>query len=477
MMLSVLKNPVTLAKSGNSVGKTHAAASIAIWFYKCFPGSQVYTAAAPPEKNLKTLLWGEINSIVLEQIDIFERDRLSVMHIERGPKSFITGVTIPTVGSDQVKEAKFAGKHAPFLLFIIDESDAVPAEVFQGIESCMSGGFSRLLALYNPRDATGPIYRKEKENTGTIVELSAFNHPNVLTGEDIIPGAVTRDVTVRRISQWARPLAENEEPGKDSFELPECLIGAQTLDQKGHMLEPLVKGIYIVEEPALNYMVLGKYPSASSHQLIREEWVDAAFERYRFYIAKYGDSPPKDVKCSLGFDVAEFGEDENIIAVRYGNMIKDLIFWKGIDTIKSGERGIEIYKSRNAKICNVDATGIGAGIAPHMKTKGCNAVAIKVASSPTKASEQGEFEMLRDQMWWAYREWLKTCDTAMIRPDKKLKEDSLVPRYEFTRNGKIKIWDKDKIKKELRRSPDRADGVCLLFAPERTLPGFASRSV
>ena len=32
-------------------------------WYKAFPNSQVYTAAAPPESNLRKLLWGETGSI------------------------------------------------------------------------------------------------------------------------------------------------------------------------------------------------------------------------------------------------------------------------------------------------------------------------------------------------------------------------------------------------------------------------------
>ncbi len=60
MMESVRDNPITVAKSSNATGKTHGAARVAVWWYKTFPDSQVYTAAAPPESNLKKLLWGEI---------------------------------------------------------------------------------------------------------------------------------------------------------------------------------------------------------------------------------------------------------------------------------------------------------------------------------------------------------------------------------------------------------------------------------
>ncbi len=49
---------VVVAMSANGVGKTWAAARAALWFYKTHSGAQVWTAAAPPETNLRRLLWG-----------------------------------------------------------------------------------------------------------------------------------------------------------------------------------------------------------------------------------------------------------------------------------------------------------------------------------------------------------------------------------------------------------------------------------
>src|SRR3972149_2501157 len=95
LMNSVRDNPVTIARSSNGVGKTHGAARMAVWFYKCFPDSQVYTAAAPPEENLKRLLWGEIGSIAQKNVDLFAGDTVGNLSITRSKKEFIVGVTIP----------------------------------------------------------------------------------------------------------------------------------------------------------------------------------------------------------------------------------------------------------------------------------------------------------------------------------------------------------------------------------------------
>ena len=228
MMESVRDNPVTVAKSANATGKTHGAARVAAWFIKCFPDAQVYTAAAPPEDNLRRLLWGEIGSLVNKFPDVFSEFKQNVLHLERGPRSFLTGVTIPTSGDTAIRQAKFSGKHAPHLLFILDEGDAIPDEVYKGIESCMSGGHFRLLVMFNPRAEAGPVYRMERDGLAHVVSLSAFHHPNVIEGRLVIPGgAVDRETTVRRINQWCRRL-NDKEPRETSecFELPSFLAGA-----------------------------------------------------------------------------------------------------------------------------------------------------------------------------------------------------------------------------------------------------------
>jgi hypothetical protein len=175
MMESVRDNIITLARSANAVGKTHGAARVAIWFYKCFGNCQVYTAAAPPESNLRNLLWGEIGSIIERHPDLFKRDEVKNLHVSRSAQSFLTGVTIPTSGSEAQREAKFSGKHSPNLLFVVDEGDAVPDEVFRGIESCMSGGHARLLIMLNPRAEAGEAYRMSRDRKAKVVSLSAFN--------------------------------------------------------------------------------------------------------------------------------------------------------------------------------------------------------------------------------------------------------------------------------------------------------------
>lgn len=465
LMESVRDNVVTIARSANATGKTHGAARVAVWFYKTHPDCQVYTAAAPPEDNLKRLLWGEIGSLVHKNNSLFKSDVIKDLHIQRNPLEFITGVTIPSSGTSAQKVAKFSGKHAPHLLFILDEGDAIPDAVYEGIESCMSGGtIVRLLIMFNPRSEAGEVWRMEAKGRANVVELSAFNHPNVLTGKNLIPGAVTRETTVSRINDWCRKLTKGEKADEHTFTLPEFLIGSTATMKTGGIYPPLEAGDYKITTPAFSYMVLGKYPSQGANQLISKEWISNARARWDVYTAKFGDKPPAGSSCIMGLDAAEEGVDENIASFRWGGYVEPFVSWSGVDMYETGDKGASEYKKRNAVKCGVDGTGVGAGVAPHMRRKSCNAHSIKVASSPTHKTEMGEFRILRDQLWWAVRDWLKNDPGAMLPPDDMLIEELMCPTYKV--NGKyIEVMKKDDMKLVLKRSPDRADGLCLTFAP------------
>lgn len=469
VMESVRDNPVTVARSGNSIGKTHGAARISTWFFLKYADSQVYTTAAPPEDNLKRLLWGEIDKIALDHPGIFRGCRLTNLNIGRGPRSFITGVRIPTSGTAAQREAKFSGKHAPHLLFIVDEGDAVPDEVYKGIESCMSGGYTRLLIMFNPRAERGAVYRMERDHQAYVINLSAIRHPNVITGEIKIPGAVDREKTVRRINEWTRPLVADERPDNESFRVPAGLVGsvARSLDGQTEYL-PLKPGWRKVSNPAFFYMVLGVYPAQSEFQLISKAWIEAARARWDAYVAQHGETLP-DVRPIMGQDVAEFGQDWNMTCFRYGGFVPRFRhFWNGLDPDATGTRAAELYYTNNAEKCNVDATGVGSSVAPKMSRTRyrCRAYSIKVASSPTIQIEEGEFYELRDQLWWLCREWLRGPE-AMLPPDEGLVEELLTPTYGYAK-GRIKVMSKDEMRDLLKRSPDKADALNLTFAPEPT---------
>lgn len=476
LMESVRDYEVTIAISANGVGKTFIAGKIALWFYCTRKNVEVYTAAAPPEDNLKRLLWGEIGESIEVQPEIVKDSKATSLHIERSPKEFITGVTIPTSGDAKTREAKFSGKHQQHLMFIFDEGDAIPDEVYAGRESCTSGGEFRTLIMFNPRQPKGEAYRMIRDGRAHVVELSAFRHPNVITGENIIPGAVDRNTTVRRVSQMCRPLQlEESTEGYSVFELPDFLVGATAIDQKGHELEPLRAGAYKVMIPAFSHMVLGEYPAQAEDQLISQEWIYAARARWDLYVARYGENIPDGVRGVAGLDPGEFGADPTVLIEKYAGWVPMPIQWSGVDIIVTSENARKNITGKPIRCTNVDGNGVGAGVAPDMMRHNFTAQAIKTQESPEELTpaeqELGEFKIQRDFLAWQVREWLRCDPGAMLPPDEELIEELRIPTYKI--DGKyIRVMQKDVIKEQLKRSPNKFDALCLCFAKPLEIEGI-----
>lgn len=472
MMRSVSDHVNTSARSANAVGKTYGAADTVIWFILTFHDAQVYTFAAPPESNLRDLLWGEINRVVAEQPQLFTEFSITTMRIMRNSKSFVRGVTIPVSGDAKLVEGRFSGKHAPHMLFVGDEADGIPEPVFKGVESCMSGGHCRLLMTFNPRQEAGTPYRMEKQKEANVVHLSAFHHPNVVTGDDIFPGAVTRETTCRRINMWTRSLLPGESQSTDCFQVPDFLVGYEAKSHGGQLYPPIPSGWRIVIVPQFSYMVLGLYPAIAEGQLISRAWIDAARARYDAYVAVHGDVQPAGTKAIMGQDVAEMGKDLNCSVFRYGGFVKLPIIWGEVDPIVTGDKAAGLYKSRGAWKCQVDGTGVGAGVAPYMRRKGCpNSHRIMFGSSPKEDDipesykEMGTFRYMRDLAWWACREWLRTDPGAMLPPDEMLLDELITPTYVVTQ-FRIAVMDADTMREKLGRSADRASALILTFCPD-----------
>lgn len=320
----------------------------------------------------------------------------------------------------------------------------------------MSGGIIvRLLILFNPRNKGGVPYRMERDHEAHIISLTAFNHVNVITGENIMPGAVDRETTVQRINKWSEPLKNEDKVGEDAkFTLPDFLVGTTAETPViGTFYPPLPAGVRKITHPSLSYMTLARYPAQGVNQLISTEWIDSARSRWDAYVSMFGEKGPDGVKPTMGIDCAGKGLDSNVAYFRYGGFVTRPKRWQGVDMMVTGEKSSQYYHAYNAQEVFIDANGLGYGVAPHMRRLGCNAHGIMVQSSPTVQSEIGLFRIIRDQLLWLVREWLRTDPGAMLPPVEPLLEELGIPTYEIV-NGKVCVMTTDEMKENIGRSPD-----------------------
>ncbi len=476
---------IVQVKSATGVGKTFVLGVLAIWVYKCFEKAQVFTAAAPPESNLRTLLWGEIYTLANDHDQLFIDDKIKAsLLIYRRPKEFIRGVSIPKDASEEDIETKWSGKHAPVLVFIFDEGDAIPDAVYRGADGCMSGGtFVRQIVCYNPKKKQGMAYQRERAHRAKVIAMSALDHPNVLTGNDVIPGAVTRNKTVLRIMEWTEPMPIDKEVDSTCWKVPAFLVGKRATREDGDETEPLRPGWRVIIDSQFYYKVMGEYPAGGMDRLIADEWIDIAVSKWEQMKAANGGKilPPRGIRPIMGLDVSAGGPDFHSAGFRYGIWWDVPIVWKDDDPSLAAERAAEYYAQRNAEIVKIDGTGVGAGSAGVMSRKSkdlntyINAVSIMVGEKARGLSDEADkasFVWVRDQAYWAIRVAFRDGEVA-LPPDshneacRRLHEALRFITYDRDNKGNIKIVDKRVMRAKLGFSPDELECYVMTYAPEK----------
>lgn len=457
---SVRDNRYTAVKSANSVGKTWVAARIVLWWLNCFSGGascKIITTAAPPERQIKELLWGEIRTAwrkAKERGVNLVGKTPGVMALRVNENSWAQGFTIPSSGTSEERITRFQGHHAEHLLFILDEAYGIPREIFEAMDSCLAGGHNHALLLSNPMLAFGDFYNAFTDEKYHTITVSAFDHPNVVSGKNKIPGSVTREVTEDRIKKWSRPLQADEVPDASCFEVPQYFGGS------------LGGQIRKVTFPMLDVKTLARFPTQSEKALFNATWIEAA--RKRWYEKEPIESPGR-----LSADVAEYGVDANCVFIRRENgWVSRPIRWNGIDPIKTGGRITSICREHGIDEAYIDAIGVGAGVPAHLIANGIkNTFGVKVSEAANSKSAEGQqFALLRDQLYWALREWLRTDPNATLPPDGQLLQELSVMTYDIDFRGKIVVMRKegdDGIKKIISRSPDSMEALMLSFYTEK----------
>lgn len=173
-----------------------------------------------------------------------------------------------------------------------------------------------------------------------------------------------------------------------------------------------------------------------------------------------------DAERQAGIDVARFGRDKTIYAFRHGGKVFPMESVQSLDTMSVvGWAGNHIMRDKPV-IANVDIIGIGSGVYDRLKELNYQVGPINVGESPTTDEAKAKFHNQRAEMYWNLREWFKPdngVSKLSIPHDNELKRELQEIRYKYSSERKIRIEDKEEMKKRLGRSPDRADALALAF--------------
>lgn len=430
---ALVKNRIVVVDSGHGTGKSFLAAVLVNWFYDVHTPVYVVTTA-PSWNSVKATIWRNVRRL-REARGL--PGRINKISIDGGPSKLAEGLSTRD-------EGRFIGRHDENMLFVIDEGPEVPDVIFMAIESCAVGDNNKIISIGNPTGLS-TYHQKLKSKPGAVaIRISTLEHPNVVTGKEIIPGGVTRAWVDEHVREWCEPIEDSPE-------------NAPTLEN-GHFYW---SGLLWKPSPIAMSKILGLPPKSREDQVVSYELVSRAIAR------RQDHKPDWRGLVQVGVDIAYTGSDESVLFVNAGGYVLEPHVWRGMDTISSAniiwEKLKEIRQNGPRRIrVLVDQGGV-VGVVDQLKSiarkeraSWVEIVPVYFGGAPADAKT---FTNMRAELYWRMRDAIRD-EKVSIPNDTKLIAELIEHRY-FYAGGRIQIESKESVRSRLGRSPDRADALAL----------------
>ena len=393
-------------KSGNGLGKGFTAAVTVLWYLHCHdPG--IVLSTAPTFRQVRHVLWRQIHRLHRGAADTLG-GRLLDTRWELAEDRYALGLSAD--GADQ-----FQGFHCENVLVVVDEAAGVEEEIYEAVDAVMTSQNPRLLLIGNPTRTDGSFHRAFHEERGIYrtITISALESPNLRAGAVETPGLVTAEWVEERRVAWG----ENS----DRF----------------------------------RSRVLGEFPSKGEDNMIEMADIEAAVYE--------GVEDSGTGRVVIGVDVARFGSDRSVALMRRGERVVWIRAFSRIDTMATAGQVMVAVREHRPDLVNVDAIGVGAGLADRLREQGVPARGVNVAEKPRRDTTCAN---LRAE---GYRTLARRFRDRRIRipRDAELIAELATLRYEYDSRGRLLMEGKDKMKKRNGRSPDKADALMLAFLDDR----------
>ena len=424
ILKSVQVNMRTAVRSCHGIGKTFTAAMCILWFLYTHPKA-IVLSTAPTWRQVEKLIWKEIRSAYREAAVPLGGNLLP-----KAPELHLIHDEWYAAGLSTNEPDRFQGFHEEHILVIVDEAAGVNLEIYEAIEGILTSSGARLLLIGNPTAIGTPFYDAFTKPIGyKTFHVSAFDTPNFtacgITPEDIASGA------------W--------EDKANKIPYPRLITPQWVADRYKAWGE---------NSAPYQVRVMGNFPQQGEDTLIPLLWIELAMERW--------EDEPEGKPVQLGVDVAAFGSDKTVIAVRKGKKITALNVYSQKNTRETTGLVIQHAADNGTRKVAVDEIGIGRGVVDSLEEEGFYDVGVNVAE---KSRDSERYHNLRAELWWHLRELLDPeKEPIALPPDDELLSELASVKYKIDARGAIQIESKEDMKKRLGHSPDRADAVVLAFA-------------
>lgn len=464
---SIVKNRRTTVVACHKAGKTMLGAIAALWWYCCVPGGRV-VLFAPTDDNLKSNLYYEIDGLVRRSGCCGDcREAFAASHPDpeyiredEYPKPCPHSGTIdeyvhvePVDGlkADDGRQIFGVAATNPValqglsgrILIIADEAPGIRDEHMTALKSSLAAEQTRFLMIGNANFATGTFYdsfHRNKANYKTF-EIDAFKIVEYVEA-GIVPASASFASRV-----W---IAE---------------VLAECQGDEDH--------------PEYRLRVLAKFPRQDDKNLIARGMVEDSGLRWLARKREHDESgrPPGEFArdagpLSIGVDVAGEGPDADdiVIAAARGLVCLELCVANGLDKYALADEVARItdkyrdHRVREPARIKVDAAGIGHDrYIEIVRTKARQDIVFAVRPGDPPPVRDDEYLFIRDEIWFTLRNWFRSGGDAPNDPllHEELYTVTYGSPYAPKHAHKRTIERKDVMRKRLKRSPDRSDGLGL----------------
>lgn len=455
ILSAVQHNKMVSVCSGTARGKDFVAAVAAICFLYLTPefegdvltGNTKVALTAPSNRQIENIMYPEITRL-FNAAKILPGRLVSNDIRTEWDEWFLTGFK-----ADEYRTEVWSGFHAVNTMFVVTEASGIMDGTYSAIEGNLQGN-SKLLLVFNPNVTTGYAAKSQSSPRFVKFRLDDLNAPNVLQKKNTIPGQVDYEWVKDKVETWCQLI-----PAKDYNE------GLGDFEFEGFHYRP---------DDRFRVKVRGMFPQESEYVMFPRYWIELAQTRWKERYPQIAEIR-KTEKLRLGVDVAGMGRDSTTFAARYGNFVEN------IECSNSGGKAdhmatagkIQLYMKRSAgSMAFIDTIGEGAGVYSRLRELGMvNAISCKFSESAEgKKDITGQFDFvnMKSYLYWSLRDWLNPANNLdpCLPPDDNLAQELIETKYEITSMGKVKVEDKEDIKKRLNRSPDKADALVNTFYPK-----------
>jgi hypothetical protein len=404
-------DPIRMATaSGHGIGKTALTVWIILWIASTRPRSKG-VVTANTSSQLETKTWAELAKW-LKRCATGHWFKLTSgkMSMRLAHKDDPEGWRCDALTCREENSEAFAGLHAAdsTAYYLFDEASAVPNVIYDVAEGGMTDGEPMHFVWGNPT-----------RNIGRFRELfGKFRHRWITRQID------SRDAKLpnkAKIAEWVKDYGEDSD--------------------------------------FVRVRVRGVFPRAGSLQFIPSDAVSDA-------VAREGQDNVNPIV--FGVDVARFGDDASIIAIRRGRDAQSLPWkvFRNVDTMTLAAAIVDLAHLYRPKAIYVDEGGVGGGVVDRLRFLAQPVQGIQFGSAADRLNTTGGhvYANERAEMWGSMREWLKG---GVIPPTPELIADLVGVEYGYVmKNGvdAIQLEKKEDMKKRGLASTDFGDALALTFA-------------